>query len=97
MPSGSGSRGRRPRRAARPLVQESSSGSGEEEGPSEEEEESEGSSEGARRRGGGGGKARVSATEGKAAASGGDAEGPNLPSCPICMVAWTADGAHRVR
>ncbi|RCV43978.1 hypothetical protein SETIT_9G337100v2 [Setaria italica] len=99
MPSGSGSRGRRAGEAAAPpVVQVSSSGSGEEEGPSEEEEEeeSEGSSEGARRRDGGGGKARVSATEGEAAASGGDAEGPNLPSCPICMIAWTADGAHRV-
>ncbi|CAN6288886.1 unnamed protein product [Urochloa humidicola] len=95
MPSGSGSRGRRRRRpageaAAPPVVQVSSSGSGEEGAPSEEEEEeSEGSSEGARRRDGGGGKARVST-------SGGDAEGPNLPSCPICMIAWTADGAHRV-
>ncbi|CAL4923649.1 unnamed protein product [Urochloa decumbens] len=95
MPSGSGSRGRRRRRPAGeasppPVVQVSSSGSGEEGSPSEdEEEESEGSSERPRRRDGGGGKARVST-------SGGDAEGPNLPSCPICMIAWTADGAHRV-
>ncbi|XP_044449808.1 E3 ubiquitin-protein ligase RFWD3 isoform X2 [Triticum aestivum] len=25
-----------------------------------------------------------------------DAEGPLLPSCPVCMNAWTADGEHRV-
>ncbi|KAF8728018.1 hypothetical protein HU200_018591 [Digitaria exilis] len=96
--SGSGSRGRRRRSAAAPpVVQVSSSGSGDERGSSEEEEESERSSDGALMRDGGGGKARVSATEGKSAATVGDAEGSNLPSCPICMLAWTADGAHRVR
>ncbi|PUZ40294.1 hypothetical protein GQ55_9G411800 [Panicum hallii var. hallii] len=96
MPSGSGSRRRRPRRAGPRLtvVLVSSSSSDEEGGEEEEEEEEE--SEGPRRRGGGGGEARVSATEGKAVVSGGEAEGPNLPSCPICMLAWTADGAHRV-
>nr|CAB3500238.1 unnamed protein product [Digitaria exilis] len=95
--SGSGSRGRRRRSAAAPpVVQVSSSGSGDERGSSEEEEESERSSDGALMRDGGGGKARVSATEGKSAATVGDAEGSNLPSCPICMLAWTADGAHRV-
>ena len=80
------------------MVQVSSSASGEEGGWEEDEdedEESEGSSEGPRRHGGG--EARVSATEGKASASGGESDGPNLPSCPICMLAWTADGAHRVR
>ncbi|CAM0956301.1 unnamed protein product [Alopecurus aequalis] len=25
-----------------------------------------------------------------------EAEGPSLPSCPVCMSAWTADGEHRV-
>lgn len=32
-------------------------------------------------------------------AAGGDqeAEGPCVPSCPVCMNAWTADGKHRVR
>lgn len=30
--------------------------------------------------------------------AGGDeeAEGPSLPSCPVCMSAWAADGEHRV-
>ena len=84
--------------AAPPVVQVSSSASGEEGGWEEEEdeeEESEASSEGPRRLGGG--EARVSAREGKASASGGEPDGTNLPSCPICMLAWTADGAHRVR
>ena len=95
MPSGSGSRGRRPLPAAAPVVQVSSSGSGEEGSDEEEEEEeeeegSEGPGEGSMGRGG-------SATEDKAAESEGEAEDPCLPSCPICMVAWTADGAHRVR
>ncbi|XP_066389140.1 uncharacterized protein [Miscanthus floridulus] len=93
MPSGSRSRGRRPRPTAAPVVQVSSSGSGEEGSEEEEEEEeeegSEASREGARDQGG-------SATEDKAAESEGEAEDPCLPSCPICMVAWTADGAHRV-
>ncbi|KAJ1296387.1 hypothetical protein BS78_01G296400 [Paspalum vaginatum] len=88
MPSGSGSRGRRARPAAEaattPVVQVSSSGSGEEGGS--EAEDSEGSGEEERGRDG-------SATKDRAAASEGEAEGPY---CPICMIAWTADGAHRV-
>ncbi|KAL6642752.1 hypothetical protein ACP70R_020933 [Stipagrostis hirtigluma subsp. patula] len=101
MPSASGSRGStRPRAAAEaapPVVQVSSSNSSEEGGSSEEEDEegSEGSGEGARGRGGGG-ESRGSAAGNKAAASDGEAEGAHLPSCPICMSAWTADGAHRV-
>ncbi|AQL06337.1 Transposon protein [Zea mays] len=92
MPSRSGSRGRRPRPApevaAPTAVQVSSSGSSEE-GSDEEEEGSEGSGDGARSPGG-------SASKYKAAESEAEAEDPCLPSCPICMVVWTADGAHRV-
>ncbi|KAL6906451.1 hypothetical protein ACP4OV_004052 [Aristida adscensionis] len=107
MPSGSGSRGgRRPRaaaaaaaeEAAAPVVHVSSSTSSEEGGSEEEEEEEEsgGSGEGARGRGDGG-EARVSAAGDKATASDGEAEELALvPSCPICMSPWTADGAHRV-
>jgi E3 ubiquitin-protein ligase RFWD3 len=91
MPSRSGSRGRRPRPAlevaAPTAVQVSSSGSSEE---GSDEEGNEGSGDGASSPGG-------SASKYKAAESEGEAEGPCLPSCPICMVAWTADGAHRVR
>jgi E3 ubiquitin-protein ligase RFWD3 len=40
-----------------------------------------------------------SSSGGEEAEAGGDeeAEGPSLPSCPVCMSAWTADGEHRVR
>ncbi|GJM91375.1 hypothetical protein PR202_ga07738 [Eleusine coracana subsp. coracana] len=96
MPSGSGSRGRRPRPpaeeeepAAVPVVQVASSSSDEESSSSEEEDEREGYSTGARGRRGG---ARGWISTGKA-----EAEGDHLPSCPICMNEWTADGAHRVR
>ncbi|KAK3157054.1 hypothetical protein QOZ80_2AG0115560 [Eleusine coracana subsp. coracana] len=95
MPSGSGSRGRRPRPpaeeeepAAVPVVQVASSSSDEESSSSEEEDEREGYSTGARGRRGG---ARGWISTGKA-----EAEGDHLPSCPICMNEWTADGAHRV-
>ncbi|XP_062201481.1 uncharacterized protein LOC133904010 [Phragmites australis] len=107
MPSGSGSRGRRPRPpgeeeagvAAPVVVHVSSSSPGEEGGSSSEEEVgSEGySDEGARGRRGGGGESRVSATGDKATGRGGRAEGPyGLSSCSICMSEWTADGPHRV-
>ena len=35
--------------------------------------------------------------EGEEAGGDEEAEGPSLPSCPVCMSAWTADGVHRVR
>ncbi|XP_062205298.1 uncharacterized protein LOC133907302 isoform X2 [Phragmites australis] len=98
MPSGSSSRGRQRRRqpaedAAPSVVRVSSSSSGEEGDSSEEESEESGEGAGGR---GGGGKGRASMARDKAAASEGEAQGLYLPSCPICMIPWTADGAHRV-
>ncbi|WVZ57536.1 hypothetical protein U9M48_007911 [Paspalum notatum var. saurae] len=96
MPSASGSRsrGRRARPAAEAaaprVVEVSSSGSGEE-GGSEEEEASEGSGDDERDRAGSATKHKAAAAA--AAESEGEAEGTY---CPICMVAWTANGAHRV-
>lgn len=78
------------------MVQVSSSSSGEEEGTSSsseeddgDDDESEGSGADARKRRGGA-RGRVSTREA-------EAKGPCIPSCPICMNEWTADGAHRVR
>ncbi|KAF0928580.1 hypothetical protein E2562_006025, partial [Oryza meyeriana var. granulata] len=75
--------------AVPPVFELSSSSSGEEGGSGEEEEESQGSVEVAR----GGGGNRV---ENNSEVNAGEAESPYLPSCPICMNAWTADGVHRV-
>ncbi|KAG8092438.1 hypothetical protein GUJ93_ZPchr0012g20891 [Zizania palustris] len=76
---------------APPVFQLSSSISGEEGGAAE----AEGSVEVT---GGGGGnrEARGQDSRDDAEASGGEAESPYLPSCPVCMNVWTADGVHRV-
>nr|AAK20059.1 hypothetical protein [Oryza sativa Japonica Group]AAP54883.1 Zinc finger, C3HC4 type family protein, expressed [Oryza sativa Japonica Group] len=78
-----------------PQVLELSSSSSGEEGGSWEEEESQGSVE-VTRGGGGDREARVSESRDSAEVNGGEAESQSLPGCPICMNAWTADGAHRV-
>ncbi|BAF27124.2 Os10g0545600 [Oryza sativa Japonica Group] len=77
-----------------PQVLELSSSSSGEEGGSWEEEESQGSVE-VTRGGGGDREARVSESRDSAEVNGGEAESQSLPGCPICMNAWTADGAHR--
>ncbi|EAY79407.1 hypothetical protein OsI_34535 [Oryza sativa Indica Group] len=77
-----------------PQVLELSSSSSGEEGGSWEEE-SQGSVE-VTRGGGGDREARVSESRDSAEVNGGEAESQSLPGCPICMNAWTADGAHRV-
>ncbi|KAL5225623.1 hypothetical protein ABZP36_012262 [Zizania latifolia] len=76
---------------APPVLQLSSSISGEEGGAAE----AEGSVEVT---GGGGGnrEARGLDSRDDAEASVGEAESPYLPSCPVCMNVWTADGVHRV-
>jgi hypothetical protein len=98
MSSGSGSWGRRRRLSAAPteaataspVVHVTSSSSGEDDDSlSEEDDKSKesGVEERARR-----GSARGQASTGKA-----EVEGPCLPSCPIYMNEWTADGPHCVR
>ncbi|XP_062209560.1 uncharacterized protein LOC133911363 isoform X1 [Phragmites australis] len=61
-------------------------------GDDEEEEEGEGG-DSAREGSMMSGRARIS---GVAGATGGAAERVSMPTCPVCMEAWTSDGPHRI-